>query len=66
MILTKSEILKIMELLQLEIINEVRGVVLAERTQGYSKDPEIGGLQAKLSIMLEIANEDGNDDQDHA
>lgn len=30
-------------------------VRLQERTMGYSEEPVIGGLQAKLSLMLEVA-----------
>lgn len=57
-VLTKSEIRRILGLLELKIINEVRGVVLAERERGYSEDPETGKLQAKLSILLEMATEE--------
>lgn len=41
--LTKEQILKI-----LELIRKAEG-----RTGGYSEDPEIGGIEAALSIMLQ-------------
>ncbi len=31
--------------------------VVSARSQGYHSDPEIGKLQAKLSIMLQMAGE---------
>ncbi len=43
MMLSKSEIALI-----LEVISEKYGM-------GYSDNPEVGALQAKLSIMLEMA-----------
>jgi len=58
--LTAKQILKLLELTQQETVAEFGGtngyVVKTKHGHGYSKDPEIGGLQATLSIMLEVAS----------
>ena len=54
--LTKDQIRKLLELLQLEQIAEFDVYkVMKTGHGGYSDDPEVGRLQAKLSIMLEAA-----------
>ena len=56
MMLTKDQIRKLLELLQLEQIAEFDVYkVMKTGHGGYSDDPEVGRLQAKLSIMLEAA-----------
>lgn len=54
-VFTKEEILRLMHALQIQIIAEEGGFIFAKRAYGWSKDTEIGQLQAKLSILLEIA-----------
>ncbi len=55
--LTKKQILKIMDALQVKVVTEERGYIFARRTQGWSDDAELGPIQAKLSIMLEMAKD---------
>lgn len=56
MILSRKNILKILQSLEVEVIKEEGGYIFAKRTRGYSADAEVGPLQAKLSIMLEMAS----------
>lgn len=56
--LTSAEIRKILELLGQETVvpqSDKFPYYITKRSRGYSDDPEIGRLQAKLSIMLEVA-----------
>lgn len=60
--LTKAEIRMILERLELETVVEPNNnfpFAVVTRARGYSRDVKIGKLQAKLSIMLEAAPEDG-------
>jgi len=57
MILSRDDILLILELLSRETVvpSSVEfPYLISRKSQGYSADPKIGGLQAKLSIMLEM------------
>lgn len=54
--LTKDEILRILEGLNLKTLYSDGSVFLQQKQHGYSDDPEVGALQAKLSIMLEVAS----------
>lgn len=58
--LTAKQLLKLLQLTQQEQVAEFGGdngyVVKTKHGHGYSKDPEIAKLQAKLSIMLEVAS----------
>jgi hypothetical protein len=56
--LTREEILLIMGLLSQETVvppSKKFPYRISVEGHGYSKDPKIGPLQAKLSIMLEVA-----------
>ena len=53
--LSKDEIRMILEALGRETVAEFDGYAVTKPTFGYSKGPKVGGLQAKLSIMLEAA-----------
>lgn len=53
--LTSKQILKLLEKLEIQVITEEHGYIFAKRRGGYSEDAEIGGIQAALSIMLEVA-----------
>lgn len=56
--LTVEEILKLLELLSERTVvapSEDFPYRVTRKRSGYASDPKIGGLQAKLSIMLEIA-----------
>ena len=53
--LTTSEISLILSRLSTEEVAKFDGYTVTKPGFGYSKDREIGALQAKLSIMLEIA-----------
>lgn len=56
MILTSKEIRLILERLALVLTPPVGGFPgHYEHGHGYSEDPVIGPLQAKLSIMLQVA-----------
>lgn len=57
MILTKKQILKIMNALQVQVVTEENGYIFAKRTMGWSGDKELGPIQAALSIMLEMAKD---------
>lgn len=58
--LTAKQILILLQLTQQEQVAEFGGdrgyVVKTKHGHGYSNDPEISALQAKLSIMLEVAS----------
>lgn len=55
--LTKQEILKILDIIGRKVIvapsDEFPYYVTAATSFGYSEDKEVAGLQAKLSIMLD-------------
>ena len=58
--LTSDEIRTILELLRpktltIRIAGQEARVVDLKGDFGYAEDPKISGLQAKLSIMLEVA-----------
>lgn len=56
--LTAEEILKLLELLAERVVISPSvdfPFSITRKRSGYSSDPKIGGLQAKLSIMLEMA-----------
>jgi len=58
MLLTKDEIVLILNLLQEETVVDRTPEFpyrISKEGFGYSKDKKIGALQAKLSIMLEMA-----------
>lgn len=55
--LTVAEIQLILEKIGVEKVATFDGYTVVKRGSGYSKDPEIGALQAKLSILLQIAAE---------
>ncbi|MCK5651763.1 MAG: hypothetical protein KAJ42_10315 [Gemmatimonadetes bacterium] len=56
--LTKAQIRRLLSELEWETVYEdTREIRLQRRRPGYSKDAEIGGLQAALSIMLEATRE---------
>ncbi len=58
MILTKKEILLILDRIGEETVAEPTTKFpyrISRKGHGYSDDKEIGALQAKLSIMLEMA-----------
>jgi hypothetical protein len=58
MLLTRDEILLIMNLLAQETVvapTKEFPYRITREGHGYSKDKKIGPLQAKLSIMLEVA-----------
>lgn len=62
--LTSQEILFILNMLKerrfLLIVEGKKTTVLEQSsTGGYSADPEIGALQAKLSVMMQAAHERG-------
>lgn len=56
--LTSAEVLRLLESLEWETVFEhgLKGYRIQNRKWGYSVDPEIGVLQAKLSIMLTAAH----------
>lgn len=59
--LTSEEIRAILRLLEWKTVAEFdsgRSRVV-QRTSGYSEEAEVGRLQAKLSIMLEVATRSG-------
>jgi hypothetical protein len=62
--LTSREIRMLLEALRTkEITLKVeQGKISSEvrKLSGYSEDPEVGALQAKLSIMLEVASKRGD------
>lgn len=64
MLLTSREIRMLLESLRTkEITLKVeQGRISTEVTKlsGYSEDPEVAALQAKLSIMLEVASKKGD------
>jgi hypothetical protein len=47
-----------MNLLTIEVIAEERGYIFAKRKEGWSSDPEVGRIQAQLSIMLKMAGKE--------
>lgn len=51
--LTRDEILRILEGLNLKTVYTDGRIFVQQKQHGYSEDPEVGALQAKLSIMLE-------------
>jgi hypothetical protein len=64
-VLTTEEIQLILERLRETTVIEPGAVfpyrISARGSFGYSNDPTIGALQAKLSIMLEVAHKRSND-----
>jgi hypothetical protein len=62
-LLTSDEIQFLLGLLSHETVvpesKEFPYRVVNPRGFGYSKDPKVGQLQAKLSIMLQVAGEAG-------
>lgn len=54
--LTRDEILIILDGLQMKTLYSDGRIFLQQKTMGYSDDKEVGVLQAKLSIMLELAS----------
>lgn len=54
--LTRDEILRILEGLNMKTLYSDGRIFLQQKTMGYSDDKEVGVLQAKLSIMLEVAS----------
>jgi len=58
MIFSKEQILILMKSLQVEVITEERGYIFAKRVEGWPENKEIGPIQAKLSIMLEMADKE--------
>jgi hypothetical protein len=57
--LTSADIRLLLEKLGEETVvepNDAFPFRVSRRGQGYSTDPKIGALQAKLSIMLEMAH----------
>lgn len=57
MMLNKKQIRLLLHRLAYETVAEFGGYEVMRQKQGYSHDPEIGPLQAKLSMMLEAARE---------
>lgn len=61
--LTSEEIRTLLKLLGQEVVvSPTAGFpfTISQSVSGYSKDVAIGRLQAKLSIMLEVATKSGN------
>ncbi len=59
MLLTKEEILMILERIGEETVafpTKSFPYRISRPGRGYSDDPKIGPLQAKLSVMLEVAS----------
>lgn len=54
--LTRDEILRILDGLQMKTLYSDGRIFLQQKEMGYSDDKEVGALQAKLSIMLEMAS----------
>ena len=61
MILSSKEIRLIFDKIGREVLrpasDEFPYEIVSRRSQGYHSDPEIGKLQAKLSIMLQMATQ---------
>jgi hypothetical protein len=60
MLLTKSEIRLLLRLLGQKVVVSPSpdfAYSIVQDTTGYSLDPPIGSLQAKLSVMLTLAKE---------
>ena len=55
--LTVKEIHLILSKLSVEEVAKFDGYTIVKQGFGYSKDREVGALQAKLSILLQIASE---------
>jgi hypothetical protein len=55
--LDKNQIRLLLHRLSYETVAEFDGYEVVRQKPGYSADPEIGPLQAKLSMMLEAARE---------
>ena len=60
--LTVAEIRLILEKLGVEKVAAFDGYEVVRRGFGYSDDPQIGALQAKLSILLQVAAQRENAD----
>lgn len=65
--LTAEQIRTLLDLLAQETVVEPTDAFpfrVSRRAHGYSRDPKIGALQAKLSIMLEVKGRlaDGNEE----
>jgi len=61
MILTVADIHRILDKIGRKVVvpatDEFPYEIVSRGSQGYHEDPEIGKLQAKLSIMLQMASE---------
>ncbi len=58
---TAADIRRILDKIGREVVvpatDEFPYEIVSRRSQGYHEDPEISKLQAKLSIMLQVASE---------
>ena len=53
--LSAAQILRLLEELSWKTIYKGKGIRVQEQVTGWSDDPEVGQIQASLSIMLEAA-----------
>lgn len=57
MTLTTEQIQHLLDLLSHEVVTEFDGYKVMKRGMGYSNDPFIAKLQARLSIMLQVKSD---------
>lgn len=58
MILTSEELVTLIRLTQQTTVAEFNGYKVVQEGSGWTGDSKLGPLQAKLSIMLEMASKD--------